>query len=139
MISRKKKPKFNIVMLIDDNEIDLMIAAWSVNRAFGTERKNIYKQQRALRAIDFLRSIDNKEELPDIIILDILMPDINGCEFLKAFTHCPEQVTSHCKILMVSAYFSEYCDLFEQSKNYPFLLHFIKKPLSPEILHKVLM
>ena len=138
-VAKLKKQKFNTALIIDDNEIDLMIAAWSVNKAFGIKKKNIHKKQRALMAMDFLRSIDKKEELPDLIILDMLMPEINGFEFLKAFTHCSEQITSHCKILLASAYFDEYRDLFELTKGYPFLLNIINKPLSPEKLHEVLL
>ena len=134
-----KIQKFNTALIIDDNEMDLMIAEWSVNRALGIKKKNIHKKQKALKAMDFLRSIDKKEKLPDLIILDILMPEINGFEFLKAFTYCPEQVTSHCKILLASAYFSKYYDLFERSKSYPFLLNFINKPLSPQKLHEILL
>jgi len=137
--AKLEKQKFNTALIIDDNEMDLMIAEWSVNRAFGIKEENIYKKREALKAIDFLRSIDNKEELPDIIILDIRMPEIDGFEFLREFVNCPNQITSHCKILLASAYFSEYRDLFERSKNYPFLITFIDKPLSPEKLHEILI
>jgi len=134
-----EKQKFNTALIIDDSETDLKIAEWAVSSALGIKKENIYKKREALKAMDFLRSIDNKEELPDIIILDIRMPEIDGFEFLREFVQCPNQITSHCKILLASAYFSEYRDLAERSKNYPFLLTFIDKPLSPEKLHEILV
>ena len=68
------------VLLVDDDEVDFM----NVKRAF---KKNqlihelLYKHN-GLAAIEFLRGIEDFTELPNVIILDINMPQMNGHEFL---------------------------------------------------------
>lgn len=69
------------ILLVDDDEIDYM----NLKRAF---KKNdlhhdlLYKQN-GQEAIDFLEEVKVKSELPQVIILDINMPKMNGHEFLN--------------------------------------------------------
>lgn len=69
------------VLLIDDDEVDYM----NVRRAF---KKNNLKhvldyQPNGLDGINYLKAIENTSELPQVILLDINMPKMNGHEFLQ--------------------------------------------------------
>lgn len=69
------------VLLIDDDEVDYM----NVRRAF---KKNNLKhvldyQPNGLEGISYLKTIENLSELPQVILLDINMPKMNGHEFLQ--------------------------------------------------------
>lgn len=67
------------ILLVEDDEVDIM----NVQRAF---KKNsidnpLFIARNGLEALDMLRS--GKVSFPQIIILDINMPKMNGIEFLK--------------------------------------------------------
>ena len=51
---------------------------------------------------------------PDLIILDIMMPDINGYEVCKKIKYAPE--TRHIKIIVLSAYLDE--ESYKEMKEY---------------------
>jgi excisionase family DNA binding protein len=51
---------------------------------------------------------------PDLIILDIMMPDINGYEVCKKIKSAPE--TRHIKIIVLSAYLDE--ENYKEMKEY---------------------
>ncbi len=68
------------VMLVDDDEVDFM----NVKRAF---KKNnlehtLEYQPNGLDAIKYLKSVENSVDLPQVVLLDINMPKMNGHEFL---------------------------------------------------------
>ena len=62
------------ILLIDDDRIEIM----KVNRAVGTNSKhNIVVAKNGTEALNVL-----EDYKPDIILLDLNMPDTNGIEFL---------------------------------------------------------
>lgn len=82
------------ILAIDDNEINLVL----LNQII----KLYYSDYIFLQAVSGKEGIQKAiDELPDIILLDILMPEMDGyevCEFLKGDTR-----TRHIPILMISA------------------------------------
>ncbi len=65
-------------MLIEDDMIEVM----KLNRAISSLQLN-HKIVEANNGEEALEILKNKEALPDIILLDLNMPKINGIEFLK--------------------------------------------------------
>ena len=65
------------ILLIEDDMIEIM----KFNRAVSSLKLN-HKIIEANNGEDALKILDKKEELPDIILLDLNMPKINGIEFL---------------------------------------------------------
>ena len=82
------------ILAIDDNEINLEL--------LGNIIKLHYPGYRFIKANNGMEGIRKaKKELPEIILLDILMPGLNGyevCDNLKR-----EKSTSHIPVLMISA------------------------------------
>lgn len=66
------------VLLIEDDEIEVM----KFNRVLSTLGLN-HKITKAYNGEEALEILKNKNDIPDIIILDLNMPKINGIEFLK--------------------------------------------------------
>ncbi len=68
------------ILLVEDDEVDVM----NVKRAF--KKNNISNPLvvvgNGIEALDYLRSTENKNELPKIILLDLNMPLMGGIEFL---------------------------------------------------------
>jgi CheY-like chemotaxis protein len=72
------------VMLIDDNEIDLKINSKLISLS------NLFQEiiicQSGEEALDYLnRYRDDDDKLPNFILLDIQMPEMDGFEFLEQY------------------------------------------------------
>src|SRR6185503_5885296 len=81
-------------------------------------------------ALDELKQIikTNPAAFPDVIFLDINMPDLDGWEFLDEFKKLPESILKKCKVFMLTSSIDDH-DI-EKSKSYKIVYDFISKPLS---------
>ncbi|CAH8283637.1 response regulator receiver domain-containing protein [Mariniflexile fucanivorans] len=66
------------ILLIEDDMIEIM----KLNRTVSSLKLN-HKIIEANNGEDALKILEKKEDLPDIILLDLNMPKINGIEFLS--------------------------------------------------------
>ena len=69
--------KLNILLIEDD-----LIEVMKLNRTISSLNLN-HKIIEANNGEDALKLLENKDALPDIILLDLNMPKINGIEFLQ--------------------------------------------------------
>lgn len=93
-------------MLIDDNGIDLYVNQKFIEKV--VDDAEILTFIRAKKAIDFLTSLKNQPTAdflftPDIILLDINMPEMDGFEFLDAYSRLQDESLSKTKIYMLSS------------------------------------
>jgi CheY-like chemotaxis protein len=130
-------PKFRIVMLIDDNEIDNLINQKMIEAAAITQ--HIYTHTGAKSAIEFLRNIEKLEladsVLPDLIFLDIDMPLMDGFQFLDEFEKFGGLVKKKCKIVMLTSSINP--QDFNKSKKYLNVKQYLNKPLSHESIMSI--
>ncbi|NJL12295.1 MAG: response regulator [Microscillaceae bacterium] len=77
--------KVRSIMLIDDNEIDNLIHARFLKDMVPEVEVSIF--QSSAQALAFLISTaaQNPEILPDLILLDLHMPMMDGFTFMKAY------------------------------------------------------
>lgn len=124
----------DLVMLVDDNDTDNFINKRIIeltNFASRIEIKNSGKS-----ALEYLQAEqDNDDKLPDLILLDINMPIVDGFVFLYEFEHYPQKIKDKCKIAILSS--SDNKRDIDKIVNNDFVIKFITKPLTEKALDEV--
>lgn len=130
MPSRKGK-----VLLIDDNEIDLKINSKIINLSGFFDE--IILCQSGEEAIQYLtKNLHTPELLPNFILLDIQMPEMDGFEFLEVYRDFPSSFLNNCKLAILSSTL-DFGDIKKAEAN-PLVIKLLKKPLYPNELKELL-
>jgi len=117
------------LLVIDDDDINIFIIKKIVEKT-GYEAKMVAKTNGQL-AIDYLKElVEAGESFPQLILIDINMPVLNGWEFLEAYEKLG--IESDIDMYMLSS--SVYENDIEKAKTYKTVKGFISKPLSIERL-----
>ena len=73
--------------------------------------------------------------LPQLILLDINMPVMDGWEFLDEFNQLPKNLTKDCKVIMHTSSIDPR-DI-EKAKTYSAVIDYVTKPLNIQTLSKI--
>jgi two-component system nitrate/nitrite response regulator NarL len=109
-------------VLIDDSEIDLFIQKRFLEVYQFSDEVFMYKS--ANEALNALKSFVDP---PDVIFLDLNMPDEDGFTFLVNFKSLPAAVTQTARIVVLTSSESHVDRDLVMSFNH--VIHFITKPL----------
>ena len=122
------------VFIIDDDPIHQRIAQIMISKHNLFDEYFSYTE--AQKAIDFLQeNKKNEETLPDVILLDLNMPVIDGWDFLETFETLVKEFKKGIRVFIVSSSVDEKDVL--RSKTYVAVKGFISKPLSPDIIRSI--
>lgn len=120
---------FDYVLFIDDdyatNYYHEVIAKDS---GMVKEVKNFLSSKEALQY--FEEGKFNKSSIPEVIFLDMNMPELNGLEFLDHFEKI--KMDQYPKIILLSTTINPKDK--QKADNHPLILEFINKPLTIEYL-----
>jgi CheY-like chemotaxis protein len=117
--------KIKTIMVIDDSEGDHILAEINIMKYNSDIR--IIKAYDGEEALDILV---NETSHPDVILLDVNMPVMDGYEFLEAYNQRPKSKSVVITMLTSSA--REY-DI-KRSRSDDHVKHYISKPLEVEDL-----
>ncbi len=123
------------VLLVDDDTIYQYIASKTLQATGLTEK--IITCSNGQEAYNFLESNINKpDELPDIILLDVNMPVMNGWDFLHAFKNLQAPALKDLPIFLVTSSVND-ADI-NYSQQFSNVHDYIVKPLIKEKLSTIL-
>lgn len=74
--------------------------------------------------------------LPDLILLDLNMPNKNGWEFLDEFSALPLKKRGHVKIFIASSFISP--EFIKKAKEYNLIEDYLAKPLTEKSLYDII-
>jgi CheY-like chemotaxis protein len=118
-------------MLIDDSEIDLKINTKILSLNFtGCQIIPFLSAEDGIAY--FRKHIHHQDELPQLLLLDIQMPDMDGFEFLELYKNLPKQVINYCSVVLLSSTL-DFGDIKRAEAN-RHILKLLKKPLNPKEL-----
>jgi response regulator of citrate/malate metabolism len=94
----------------------------------------IYDKARG--AVDYLlHHKETPEHLPDVILLDIYMPELDGWGFLQEFAKIKDQLAKPIEIYIISS--SGHLKDINRANSIPEVKAYIQKPVTKEKLREV--
>jgi CheY-like chemotaxis protein len=128
------RPMINKVLCVDDDSLSLTISELMLNSACFSEQ--IDKAMDGMDALAYLdkiwESAEKDQKAPQLILLDINMPVMNGWEFLERFVPAYQEKFPNTKIIILSSTIDP--EDFAMAKRFPVVIDFFSKPLEVDSL-----
>ncbi|MFN3197229.1 MAG: response regulator [Bradymonadia bacterium] len=115
------------VLLVDDDTVANMVHRRAIKKTGLAEHIDAVDDGAA--ALDYLKSM-HEADRPDVILLDINMPGMNGFEFLEVYATLPEHQQARGVVIMLTT--SLMAAERAQAEANPFVHAFLDKPLASE-------
>ena len=128
------KDTINSIMIIDDNEFDNFYHQRIINN--NNFAKNVILKEHGNDALTFIKKYQNK--IPDIILLDINMPILNGWEFLAEYNKLQDNLKSKLIIIMKFTDEEINLEIIDNLKSSGIIIEFRSKPITKEIFEEIL-
>ncbi|MEP7263979.1 MAG: response regulator [Bacteroidota bacterium] len=126
--------RYHHVLLIENMEIDNYIACYLLEKYLVTSVITV--KTNATDALEWLSSeMKLGHMLPDLIILDMKLPDMDGRELLRIMEEYPEEIKSKIKIVVASSIKDQ--REVDEIKNNPMINLFIPKPLNSHSMNYI--
>ncbi|MBS1533247.1 MAG: response regulator [Bacteroidetes bacterium] len=122
--------RYKTCLLIDDNYIDNFVTRRILEASNFAEKIVVSNS-----ATDAMASLRNGSVKPDVIFLDIRMPQMGGFEFLQEYDKLDIEHKQDIKIFMLSSSLDP-TDLRKSSNN-KYITHFLHKPLTQKALDEI--
>ena len=129
----------NKILCVDDDHITLMLCKKVIEKA--SFAKEIITLQNGEEALNYFKELNhniiNKIEVdyPKLVFLDLNMPIMDGWELLDSYRENKFQDTFSTNFIVLSSTIDPLD--YNKSKTYPFVIDFIAKPITKEILESL--
>ena len=123
--------KMELACIIDDDKIYVNLVRKIIEIKKLSENLLIFKNGQ--EALDYFKAIIenlNNEAFPEIILLDLNMPVMNGWNFLKEFTAIESPLKKKATLYIVSSSINQ-ADI-DKSKEFSEVTNYLVKPVSIE-------
>jgi CheY-like chemotaxis protein len=123
------------ICIVDDDEVYTFIVKKIIE--IYELADNVLTFSDGEKAYNYIKENKGKPDLlPDIILLDINMPIMDGFLFVEGYTKLKQEINKEISIYMVTSSIDP-IDL-ERSKKHTEIKGFITKPVSAEVLEKIM-
>ncbi len=121
------------ILLVDDDQISTFITKNVINKS--NIKIDLKTSLFPKQALDDLQQINEIESLPQLILLDLNMPLVDGFQFIELLMkmHSPKSDIKICVLLSSKAQ-----DDIDRAYKYKPVIDFITKPLTISSLNAVL-
>ncbi|TQI71327.1 response regulator receiver domain-containing protein [Gramella sp. Hel_I_59] len=117
--------------LIDDDQVFQFVTSKTLKKI--NPDVKVEKFLDGEQGIDRIKnSLDNQKGLPDVVLLDINMPFLNGWQFLKEFRSIEEKIEKEVHIYMLTS--SDDSEDLEKAKQFSELSGYLIKPVTEDEL-----
>lgn len=123
----------SLVYIIDDDLVSQFATQYRIKQSIDNCMFiNFDSAQEGLRA--FTDQLTDGEQLPDILILDLKMPEMDGWEFLKEFSniHRPTMPTD---IYVLSSFANK--EVWRKAAEHPLVKECFNKPMTKMDVEKI--
>lgn len=127
--------ELGLLLLVDDDRVTNLMHKRQIARRGLARQVDVVTDGRA--ALDYLTvRVEQNASMPDLILLDINMPRMNGFEFLDGYRPFSENPELTSKIIMVST--STLQQDKERATGYPYVSGYETKPLGDQDLERII-
>ncbi|MEO7214764.1 response regulator [Mucilaginibacter sp.] len=127
--------KVKIACVVDDDEIYTYTVTRIIARSEIAEKTIFFHNGRV--ALDFfVANAQKQDELPDLILLDINMPVLDGWQFLDEYVKLVPTMGKKITVFIVSSSIDE--EDYARARAFDVVTRFIVKPLTVDHLHDIL-
>lgn len=120
-------------LIIDDNEFDRFIHRKLLSHHRISEE--IVECNGGREALRYMQNLES-EPLPDLILLDLMMPEMDGFQFLSHYQQLLAKVSEYPRLFMISS--TENDTDLKRARQNEFVIKMLHKPLAPETLMRYL-
>ena len=121
------------ILVIEDDEVDTYLAKRVLTENFFA--REVISASSVKEAMDYLSV--NEKDFPEIIFLDLNMPEQNGLNFLESFTALPGQEKNSTRIILLMNVVNSSDEITSKAKSHPLVKHVIEKPLTEDKLRNI--
>lgn len=127
--------KANSILVIDDDPLFMLLLKKTIVKYELSD--NVTDFNNGLEAIEYLKPIINEPSLlPDIILVDIEMPMMDGWEFLEEFIPLLQKASKKISIYIATSSIAEPDQI--KSTTFPLIKGYLHKPIDEPILSKII-
>jgi CheY-like chemotaxis protein len=125
--------KLNSILLVEDDEATNYISQMVIKKLDCA--KHVQVAWNGADALDYIKQCEEHACLhPELILLDINMPGLNGWEFIEEYSKLKEKT----KVVVVMLSTSQNPDDRKRADNNPVIAGFRSKPLTPAVMEEII-
>lgn len=124
------------ILLIDDNYVDNYLSSYIISKNQLAEKTSV--ETSGIKVLELLKILNDSDlEFPDLIMVDLKMPTMNGFEFLGFLLSFPMNKTKSCTVIMLTS--SSNQAEVNHSKQYTIIKKYINKPITLELFNEIIV
>lgn len=127
--------KIKNVCVVDDDELFQFVMRQHFERLELVEK--IHKFTDGEQALNYIKqNLNEPDNLPDLILLDVNMPYMDGWQFMREYMKLQLPEGKHIKVYVLTSSTHE-SDL-QRAKEFPSLAGYLVKPIGKNIIKEIL-